>query len=400
MYQSVERSVPWAREGLVHTTGPSAATRVSGGGTTWLQTLQRRANGSAGARASRGFREMLERAPAPAGVPAAPVQRTKKLASSKASDDAPKKNRARKVKRGGIQKVVLVPRGKQRGGNGGEKDDRPGFTTDAKRGAVLWHNTRPNPSFVVNTAKPNLPWHNAAMPHRMSWKDIRDSTSRFHDRSENSADFRRWTGRFVEAGEERIAGLEVEIAAAGKSDSAAQLRELLKRVKASQAAFVEARDTYAVSGGLADKLQFLKQANSFHANVPDLGPHNGVNNPVREAGHLRFVERPGGHGRTPSPMSRRVLALSPERLSTGLAFADNERLITTTGETISRGEMSEATRKAVDRFPRKVISSFDPNAPFGPGAGSTSTSAPKKSQPRKSPAGKQSAQSRRRKKTR
>lgn len=245
---------------------------------------------------------------------------------------------------------------------------RPGFPTDAKKSAILWHNTRPDRPFDVDEKTPDLPSHNAAMPHRFSWKDIRESTKRFHNGKEDAADFKRWTDRFIAAGEERIAAIRDRMS---RSDDTEELEELLRRARDSQAAFVSARDAYLLTEHADEGKEFLRQANGFHANVPDLGPHRGVNNPVREAGHLNFPPSRGrSRRRSPSPMSRRVLDMSPERLSVGLAYQDDESLITTSGETVTLGEMSPSVRKRMKRFPQKIVRSFDPDAHFG----STSTS--------------------------
>lgn len=275
--------------------------------------------------------------------------------------------------------AVVAGRADANGGTAGVAQrmyKRPAFTSDSKKSAIMWHNTRPDRPFEIDEKTPDLPSHNAAMPHRMAWKEIRDSTKRFHKGDEDAADFVRWTDRFVTAGEERIAIIQDQIATEGDSD---ELQELLARARSSQASFIEARDEYVLTEDAPEGKEFLRQANSFHANVPDFGPHRGVNNPVREAGHLHFTE-PRGRKRTrsPSPMSRQLLDMSPERLPTGLAFQDDENLIATTGETVSRDELSPSTLARVDLFPQKIVRSFDPDAAFGSSSATTSAPPPKK----------------------
>lgn len=257
-------------------------------------------------------------------------------------------------------------------------DARPSFTADSKQSAFHWHNTMSSHSFTVDADTPDLPAHNAAMPHRMSWKDIRDNTNKYHKGKETKSDFERWTDRFIKAGEKRIEDIELSIndsETKGHKTKAKLQKELLRRAKNSQQSFITARNNYPKSASKDDKKEFLRQANSFHANVPDLGPHKGVNNPVREAGHLNLVEKPQQRGRkrerSPSPMSREVLSMSPERLSVGLAFQDDDHVITTSGVPVPLTELSKSVQKSIGKFDKKQVNSFDPNAQFG------STSTPK-----------------------
>lgn len=263
-------------------------------------------------------------------------------------------------------------------------DKRPSFTADAKKSAIFWHNTQEDTPFTIDEDTPDLPGHNAAMPHRFSWKDIRDNTNKFHKGKEEKEDFERWTGRFDKAGKERIKQIKAKIkqsesiigdddASDSEKRTAKQKlklqKKLLQRAQSSQESFVESRDEYADSETAEDKKEFLRQANSFHANVPDFGPHKGVNNPVREAGHLHFVEKKDKRGRSarrsPSPMSRGLLDMSPERLSTGLAFDDDDNIITTTGSAYSLTDLPDDVQESIEKFPKKVIRSYDADAPFG-----------------------------------
>lgn len=264
-------------------------------------------------------------------------------------------------------------------------DKRPSFTSASKKGAILSHNLGGQFSFTVDEEKPDLPSHNAAMPHRMSWKDIRDNTNKFHKGKEDGDDFERWTDRFVEAGNDRIANLKKEIGSIKKNikqseedDKPAKAKlqkklllrkkQLLEHMEDSQEKFVSSRDTYMKSKDKSDKTEFLRQANSFHANVPDLGPHKGVNNPVRETGHLHVVEKKEDRGRkrrrSLSPMSRRVVDMSPERIS-NLAYDKEGDLITVTGETVPVSKLPSKHRKRIKSFGQKTIKSFDPEAQFG-----------------------------------
>jgi len=216
---------------------------------------------------------------------------------------------------------------------------------------------------------PDLPSVNAAMPHRMSWKDIRDNTNKFWEGEEDEEDFERWTDRFLEAGREKIREYKDKHETAkseGKKYRARNLKKLLERKRASQKSFADARKAFlADPTDEAKKTEFLRQANSFHANVPDLGPHRGVNNPVSEATHLHLRRSRGRkRRRSPSPMSRRVLDMSPERLS-GIAMTTDDEIITTTGETFPPKKLTRQHRKRFKRHDTKAIKSFDPDASFG-----------------------------------
>lgn len=154
---------------------------------------------------------------------------------------------------------------------------------------------------------------NMAMPHRMSWKDIRDNTHADIAVKQDFVGFKRWTDRFIEAGEEVLR----------------QRPDPDREVNHQR--FVEMRDNLIRNpGGTFSMFNFLTAANNFHANIPDIGPHKGVNNVVGERAHFNVLETP--RGRSLSPMSKRVAAMTPERLS-GVPVNDEYRLIDVRGDT-------------------------------------------------------------------
>jgi Domain of unknown function (DUF4157) len=244
---------------------------------------------------------------------------------------------------------------------------RPGFTSTSKQSAFLSHNLFSDSSFEVNLKQPRLPSHNAAMPHRMSWKAIRDSTWRFMDGEEDATDFERWTDRFIKAGREKIRKTERAIHRARRDrdrDRVEDLEMLLEKQERSQEDFVDARDALLRRQSSSRERDFLRQANSFHANVPDLGPHFGVNNPVGEHTHLHLVRsRHRKRKRSPSPMSRRVLDMSPERLP-DLAVTRDEEIITVTGETFSRRKLRHRHRHRFKKHGTKVIKGYNEDFEF------------------------------------
>lgn len=257
------------------------------------------------------------------------------------------------------------------------EDKRPGFTSNSKQSAFLFHNLLSGHDFQVNLRRPGLPSFNAAMPHRMSWKDIRDNTNKFYDGEDSEDDFERWTDRFIRAGEDKIRQTKRAIRRSDDDDEIEGLEKLQARQERSQDDFTEARDALIRRQRTKEKKEFLRQANSFHANVPDLGPHFGVNNPVSEYAHLHFLERSSRdrsrsrsrgrdrkRKRSLSPMSKRVVDMSPERLS-GIATTADDDIITVTGATVRPKGLSRDLRRRLSRHRTKVIKSYDEDFDFG-----------------------------------
>jgi len=247
-------------------------------------------------------------------------------------------------------------------------EKRPsGFISNSKQAAFLSHNLFSEAPFEVDLKRPKLPSHNAAMPHRMSWKAIRDSTELFMDGEEDADDFERWTNRFIKAGKEKIRQTERAIRRAerdGDDDRAGDLERLLAKQERSQEDFEEARDDLLRKQSTLRKREFLRQANSFHANVPDLGPHFGVNNPIGEHTHLHLVpSRHRKRRRSPSPMSRRVLDMSPERLP-DIAVTGDKDIITVTGETFSPGKLRHKHRRRFEEHGTKVVKGYNEDFEF------------------------------------
>lgn len=233
---------------------------------------------------------------------------------------------------------------------------RPAFNANAKTFARLNHNEQPDAIQV--TGRTNLTTINAAMPHRMSWKDIRDNTAKFVKREDSRSDFERWTDRFIEAGSEKLSQL----------DKGSALRTAAKK---SHVEFQATRDAFMRDPKDERKrARFEKSANQYFANVPDLGPHNGVNNVVGERAHLNVIERGRSRTRTAdptrdlSPMSRRVVDMSPGRLS-GVAVNSDGELIDVRGNThkLSKSVFSQTQLSKIEAHGRAKVASFDPDAP-------------------------------------
>ncbi|MUT65176.1 hypothetical protein [Paenibacillus sp. NEAU-GSW1] len=270
-----------------------------------------------------------------------------------------------------------------------EKEKRPGFTAGSKRAAFISHNLKEDANALIKNYKsPGLTEVNGAMPHRMSYKDIRDNTHKFTNGQETAADFTRWTDRFVQAGNEKIALRKGQL---NSDPGSADLKQLIKDMEKSQKAFEAARDKLAGSPGDKSALKsFIKQANSFHANVPDVGPHFGVNNPVQDNAHMHVetveskeepmnMESPSSEmeieensdekqppklKRRLSIMSRQVRRMSVGRIS-AFPYDSTGKLITTDGSTVDLDELPEEDSEAIEKHPKRTVKGYDPDFDFG-----------------------------------
>jgi hypothetical protein len=276
-----------------------------------------------------------------------------------------------------------------------QRSKRPsGFISNSKKAAVLSHNLSSETDFMFDEKKPGISDANAAMPHRMSWSDINQSTDNFATGVEDDQDFERWTDRFLNAGEEKMEAVQDEIdeieddvkhkkkkkkltqadqdeieELEDRQDDLERLKEMQEK---SQEDFRAARDKYETSQNATNRRTFEKQANSFHANVPDFGPHFGVNNPVSDHAHLHLPKKKkkkkSDRSRSPSPMSRHVLTMSPGRISTIAATQDKKKktqILTTTGETVAPSQLRKKYQDQIDEHGTHFIKSFDPNFQFG-----------------------------------
>ena len=248
---------------------------------------------------------------------------------------------------------------------------RPGFSADSKKSALLYNNLVKKPGYMINTKRPGLNKLNLAQPHRISWKDI-SKLNQKHQNG-NSSGFNSMNKSFISAGKTRIKNLE-QLQKNNPNNSG--YKELVQRAKGSQKSFEKALNNYNNNqNDTKSQKEFLRQANSFHANVPDLGTHFGVNNPVSAAMHLNFRKsndpnrlKKDSRARSPSPMSRVLLQnMDSNDISSGIAVDKNNDYITTDGEVVKRSQLSNDVQKNVKKFKFKTIGSFDKNAISGPG---------------------------------
>jgi hypothetical protein len=266
------------------------------------------------------------------------------------------------------------------------KIDRPSFTSNAKKAAFLSHNLNSSSTFTLSS-KPNLTTLNAAMPHRISYKNIRDNTISFVDGTSSVNDFKQWTDKMINAGKEKIKNTEQEIKDEQKdnkySNKIGELNQLLQAQKKSQQAFETKRNNLLKSKIRNNQDAFIKEANSFHANVPDIGPHFGVNNPVQDKVHLNLLPTNDKkkRSRSPSPMSRNVMDMDPKHLSQ-IPVDDDGDIITTSGATVPITSLDKKYQKKIEQIGTTVITGYDPNFKFGPTTSTTNKPTKMKAKPK------------------
>ncbi len=220
---------------------------------------------------------------------------------------------------------------------------RPNFSKDVYHHAVLAHNY-----FQVDKIDPKDPKltdSNAAVPHRMPWADLRRNVELYVNGKETKADLERWTDRFIEAAKSDISILKL-----GKSTKKAMskdLDKLIAYINSSTTDLLDLRKRLCSAKTKKEKIAaaslFLKKLNDYFPNVPDLGPHRGVNIQVSDRGHLNVLNK-----RDLSPMSERVLDMSPHRFKKGIATTQTGEIVTTFGETVPLASLGKATKKRID----------------------------------------------------
>lgn len=209
---------------------------------------------------------------------------------------------------------------------------RPNFKDSVYKSATMAHNIFQGDD--IDPGSPGLSTINAAVPHRMSWADIRDNTLLYLNGSETRADFERWTQRFVTAGEEDTYILEKIAEETSSFDQADVCEKLVEAIKKSTKGFLEARNELikAVEGGkkksavLPLARSFLSAFNSYYPNVPDLGQHRGINIQVSNRPHSNIDEEG-----SKSPMTEQLWMMTPHRLSEFPLDSTGENLVTTSG---------------------------------------------------------------------
>jgi len=209
---------------------------------------------------------------------------------------------------------------------------RPNFKSSVYEYATMAHNIFQDDD--LDPDSPGLSAINAAVPHRMSWADIRDNTIKYLNGVEQKGDFLRWTGRFVIAGEADKAILKSIGEETSSFDELDVCERLIDAIDKSTKAFESARADLikVVEAGKKDSVvlpvarTFLYAFNSYYPNVPDLGQHRGVNIQVSNRPHSNIDEEG-----SKSPMTQQLWNMTPERLSEFPTDVTGKNLVTTSG---------------------------------------------------------------------
>ena len=230
---------------------------------------------------------------------------------------------------------------------------RPNFQNTVYVNAVQTHNIFNDAD--IDPSDAGLRDRNAAVPHRMSWKDIRENTLKFMNNAEDYNAFLKWTER-IKAAAVVTRGIIVKSKKkyeqeynSAKGDELGRLEDLigwcdgiLKRIDDCIKKFDEQRhflgevvNTYYEKNSLHKMTRdvlldagknFLCVANIFYAIVPDIGPHRGTNIQVSNRVHLH-VNNDGSL----SPMSDRVVDMTPGRTSGVATTPKRGDVVTTEG---------------------------------------------------------------------
>lgn len=232
------------------------------------------------------------------------------------------------------------------------KPKRPKFKSTVKSNGIDGFNHATGNSVSQSQ---NLDHFNAAVPHRMDWSSLRDNTIKYVNGEEKEDDFIRWTDRFFTASKKKINifrksldKIEGKIKARAKKKLKAKARytEKQKRIKQMIKRYEKAnkdldKDRNKLINIVEDKSStlndrqrametFLSTLNSFAANVPDIGPHNGVNLQVSNRPHPNAAE-----DGSLSPMSEQLGNMSPERLNAFPFSPNGQHVMTTSGTFVS-----------------------------------------------------------------
>ncbi|MDD4094562.1 MAG: hypothetical protein PHF94_08100 [Methanothrix sp.] len=201
-----------------------------------------------------------------------------------------------------------------------------------------------------------------ALPHRMSWKDLRDNVVKLTIGLDSEASFMRWTNRLVFATEERIKSY---ISGGLDQQNLDSIRRKLNEFKTARGQFLQCLDTRAqeLSSGKDDpgtlklleasKTKFLALINQIPGNVPDIGPHKRFNNPVRERAHLH------AESGSLTPASLATASMTPGRLSKGIATtSDKEHLVTTDGTIVPISSLPPDQQQKIKSHSRSSVPRF------------------------------------------
>lgn len=347
------------------------------------QALQQRRSDPAedGAEPVQAFRRASV-ARAPAQFAKGPKAR-KRISKAKKVKNSAAKRKATKKKRAGSKGNAAA---------GGYKFDRPNFSSSVYKYAKLVHavdmDLESDPDHLDLTAM------NAAVPHRLSWENMRSNVTKFLVGAMDNAAFIKWTDSFLKAGDNRIEHYEELIedfkekikkledknkienkllatAQSNVSTNSKQIKKLPKSTSTTKStpiltpqaikdaikrnidlidlyksrvksltelnAYIrKQKDDIAKARGILVALvvgkasknstqdgakELLKEMNNFHPNVPDLGPHKGVNIQVSKYLHLNATK--SGQA---TPTSKAIAEIDVDHLNE-LAVSSDEKFL-------------------------------------------------------------------------
>jgi hypothetical protein len=226
---------------------------------------------------------------------------------------------------------------------------RPNFHSYVYEFATKAHN-------VINDADrdphdPQLAKINAAVPHRMPWKSLLSNVLDYVNGRETTADFERWTDRFIQAAKDDIDIFNKFARESNDANEKANCREVVQHITTSTTALLKARKelVIAVEGGYSHNLlldratRFSDLLNSYFPNVPDLGPHKGTNIQVSARGHANF----DWQGK-PSPMTEQLFNMTPGRLEGFPTTPKGKDIVTTGGAFYPISNLSNDIQEMID----------------------------------------------------
>jgi hypothetical protein len=183
---------------------------------------------------------------------------------------------------------------------------------------------------------------NLALPHRFPFGAIKQSTDLFLSGTETSTDLDRWTDRLLEATEQR---LDLNLPKIKDKKRKKYYEDTVnKQIDDTR----DARKKFKAEVQSGSKLdltspetqEFLKNVNALHGNIPDYGPHVGVNIQVSDRTHLNFDE-----SGTLTPGSYAAGTMSPHR-GRGIArTSDGKYIVTTGGSRLDPEELDKKLQK-------------------------------------------------------
>jgi len=200
----------------------------------------------------------------------------------------------------------------------GRKRKRPNFSSTSYKLAKGTHGLKTG----KDEQDLSLIDNDLAMPHRMSYADIRDNVHAFVKGKDSASDLTRWTDRLLVATEQRKKeNLLKDKKGLLPKDYEDKVDKQITAARVARKGLISAVKNGIVDEDALETYTLIKCLNNLHGNIPDLGPHNTVNVPVSRRAHLNYP---------PSPGTNAVMAMSPKRVS-GIAVTKDKKNVVSTG---------------------------------------------------------------------